>query len=757
MDPSSRAAASTASSGRPRDALRPLSDFPVGLRVLVVDDDPTCLKILDKMLRKCLYDVTTCSRAVVALAMLREKKGEFDLVLSDVYMPDMDGFKLLEHIGLEMDLPVIMMSADDGKDVVMKGVTHGACDYLIKPVRMEALKNIWQHVVRKRRNELKELEHSGSAEENDRQRRLLEEGDNASSVNEGSWKNAKRRRGGKEEEEEEVEEREDPSTLKKPRVVWSVDLHQQFVAAVKQLGIEKAVPKKILELMNVPGLTRENVASHLQKYRLYLRRVNGPQHQGRLDTPYTGSSEATFHSVGSFDGFDLQSLAAGQLSPQNLMALHSVPGRVTNTSIGMSSVDQIGFFNSSVEISNASNMRPPLMQQIDKKQMNFISGPPTSMESRQLGQSQQLVQSYGSMGLQTSEGASGLFNLPSSQRASTTFPGGSINANLSNSLVMQMTHQGPQFSLSQQQNQIHISMPQLPQTRGPIQNGIAGEHDSRLSTTIAQILPNDISSDVLGSSGSNMNVDTSLPGGYMNASSYGSVSHALYADFPNSCMNESTGSCYPLARSAGATSLTSTGMLQDVMPPVGNVEALGSSAGLKGAKDSVPNYDLFSELHQSKSQDWKLQNINVSYHSAQQLGSKQSNIAFGCPSLAHQDSIATIKDGSCRNTCTVRKEIFSVRTEIGHEKGECIAQRNSTILLENSVRVKAEGMSDHSCQDLLFDDNIIPDELMDAVGKKHQEGVVQVDPELSFDGYSSGNSVARWLPPNDATSYGLLQ
>ncbi|KAG1338741.1 two-component response regulator ARR1 [Cocos nucifera] len=741
MDPS-RAAASTASSGRPRDALRPLSDFPAGLRVLVVDDDPTCLKILDRMLRKCLYDVTTCSRAVVALAMLREKKGEFDLVLSDVYMPDMDGFKLLENIGLEMDLPVIMMSADDGKDVVMKGVTHGACDYLIKPVRIEALKNIWQHVVRKRRNELKELEHSGSAEENDRQRRVLEEGDNASSVNEGSWKNAKRRRDGKEEEEE-VEEREDPSTLKKPRVVWSVDLHQQFVAAVNQLGVEKAVPKKILELMNVPGLTRENVASHLQKYRLYLRRVSVPQHQGRLDTPYTGSSEATFHSIGPFDGFDLQSLAvSGQLSPQSLMALHSVPRRVTSTSIGMSSGDQIGFFNSSAQISNASNIRPSLMQQIDKKQMNFVSGTPTSMESRQLGQSQQLVQSYGNMRLQASEGASGLFNLPSSQRTSTTFPAVSINANLSNSLVMQMTHQGQQFSVSQQQNQINISMPQLLQTRGPIQNGIAGEHDLRLSTTIAQILPNDVSSHVSGSGGSNVNVDTSLPGGYMNASSYGAVSHALYADFPNSCMNESTGSCYPLASSAGATSLASTGMLQDAMPPVVNVEALGSSTGLKGAKDSVPNYDLFSELHESKSQDWKLQNINVSYQSAQQFGSKQSNIAFGSPSLAHQDSIATIKDGSSRNTCTVRKEILSVRTEIGHEKGERIAQSNSTILVENSVRVKAEGMSDLSCQDMLFDGNTIQNELMNVVGKKQQEGVLQVDPELSFDGYSLDNILA---------------
>lgn len=51
--------------------------------------------------------VTCSTHAIVALNLLREKKGCFDLVLSDVHMPDMDGFKLLEHVGLEMDLPVI--------------------------------------------------------------------------------------------------------------------------------------------------------------------------------------------------------------------------------------------------------------------------------------------------------------------------------------------------------------------------------------------------------------------------------------------------------------------------------------------------------------------------------------------------------------------------------------------------------------------------------------------------------------------------
>ena len=53
------------------------------------------------------FSVTKCNRAEIALSLLRENRNGYDIVISDVHMPDMDGFKLLEHIGLEMDLPVI--------------------------------------------------------------------------------------------------------------------------------------------------------------------------------------------------------------------------------------------------------------------------------------------------------------------------------------------------------------------------------------------------------------------------------------------------------------------------------------------------------------------------------------------------------------------------------------------------------------------------------------------------------------------------
>ncbi|KAL3518156.1 hypothetical protein ACH5RR_020745 [Cinchona calisaya] len=80
-------------------------------------------------------------------------------------------------------------------------------------------------------------------------------------------------------------------TLKRPRLVWTPQLHKRFVDVVAHLGIKNAVPKTIMQLMNVEGLTRENVASHLQKYRLYLKRMQG------LSTEGPSSSDHLFAST----------------------------------------------------------------------------------------------------------------------------------------------------------------------------------------------------------------------------------------------------------------------------------------------------------------------------------------------------------------------------------------------------------------------------------------------------------------------------
>lgn len=384
-----------------------------------------------------ILPVTKANRAELALSMLRENRNGFDVVISDVHMPDMDGFKLLEHVGLEMDLPVIMMSADDSKDVVMKGVTHGACDYLIKPVRIEALKNIWQHVIRKKKHEWKDkdFDQSTSLEDGDQQQKLPEDVDYSSSANEGSWKSSKRRK----EEEDETEERDDSSTLKKPRVVWSVELHQQFVSAVNQLGVEKAVPKKILELMNVPGLTRENVASHLQKYRLYLRRV---QHQNGLNNSYMGHQEATYGTMTPFNGLELQALAAtGQLPAQSLATLQAAAlGRsATKSAITMPLVDQRNLFS----FENPKLRFPDGQQQLNNssKQINLLHGIPTTMEPKQLADLHQSSQSFVAMNMQ-----------------------GNARMQQNNTLLMHMSQQQPPPSRAQMLNEtsnVQVSRPPL--------------------------------------------------------------------------------------------------------------------------------------------------------------------------------------------------------------------------------------------------------------------------------------------------------
>ncbi|KAM7257013.1 hypothetical protein ACFE04_012754 [Oxalis oulophora] len=73
---------------------------------------------------------------------------------------------------------------------------------------------------------------------------------------------------------------DDQARTKRPRLVWTPQLHKRFVDAVAHLGIKNAVPKTIMQLMSVDGLTRENVASHLQKYRLYLKRMQNLSNGG---------------------------------------------------------------------------------------------------------------------------------------------------------------------------------------------------------------------------------------------------------------------------------------------------------------------------------------------------------------------------------------------------------------------------------------------------------------------------------------------
>ena len=123
------------------------------------------------------------------------------------------------------------MSANGETSAVMKGIKHGACDYLLKPVRIEELKNIWQHVVRRKKRE-------GAVSDNVEDQQLNDGGGEYHSSDGPDAASSRHSKKRKEDDDDAELDNDDPSTSKKPRVVWSVELHQKFVTAVNQLGID---------------------------------------------------------------------------------------------------------------------------------------------------------------------------------------------------------------------------------------------------------------------------------------------------------------------------------------------------------------------------------------------------------------------------------------------------------------------------------------------------------------------------------------
>ncbi|XP_009774094.1 transcription factor HHO6-like [Nicotiana tabacum] len=115
---------------------------------------------------------------------------------------------------------------------------------------------------------------------------------------------------------------------RKQRRCWSPELHRRFVDALQQLGgSQVATPKQIRELMQVDGLTNDEVKSHLQKYRLHTRRIPNTQTQ-----PANQSGVALWMSQDQYGGSSKQSSSQSG-SPQGPLHL-SGSSRGTSTTVG---------------------------------------------------------------------------------------------------------------------------------------------------------------------------------------------------------------------------------------------------------------------------------------------------------------------------------------------------------------------------------------------------------------------------------------
>ncbi|XP_030460453.1 two-component response regulator-like APRR5 isoform X1 [Syzygium oleosum] len=122
------------------------------LRVLLVEADDSTRQIIAALLRKCSYRVAAVPDGLKAWELLKGRPHSIDLILTEVELPSISGYALLTLI-MEHDIckniPVIMMSTQDAVSTVYKCMLRGAADYLVKPIRRNELKNLWQHVWRR--------------------------------------------------------------------------------------------------------------------------------------------------------------------------------------------------------------------------------------------------------------------------------------------------------------------------------------------------------------------------------------------------------------------------------------------------------------------------------------------------------------------------------------------------------------------------------------------------------------------------------
>ncbi len=110
--------------------------------VLVVDDDPKTLFIIDRILKSGGYDVVTSDSGSDAISVAVEKKP--DLILLDIMMHEMDGYEVAAKLQLYQetsDIPLIFLTAYGGKQSRTWAVALGVVDYLVKPLDKDLILN----------------------------------------------------------------------------------------------------------------------------------------------------------------------------------------------------------------------------------------------------------------------------------------------------------------------------------------------------------------------------------------------------------------------------------------------------------------------------------------------------------------------------------------------------------------------------------------------------------------------------------------
>lgn len=121
------------------------------LRILVVDDFSTMRRIIRNLLKEIGY--TNCDEAEDgAVALSKLKQSTFDFVVSDLNMPNMNGFELLSNVRADpalKHLPVLLVTAEAKKEDIVTAAQMGASGYIVKPFTKATLEDKFEKILSK--------------------------------------------------------------------------------------------------------------------------------------------------------------------------------------------------------------------------------------------------------------------------------------------------------------------------------------------------------------------------------------------------------------------------------------------------------------------------------------------------------------------------------------------------------------------------------------------------------------------------------
>ncbi|MDD3004092.1 response regulator [Flavobacterium sp.] len=113
-------------------------------KILLIDDDPRNIFALTAVLKSRTYNCVSCTNAIEALEILKSQK-DFDVILLDMMMPEMDGYEaipLIKEIPHYSKIPLIAVTAQAMSGDKEKCIKAGADEYISKPIDIDKLMHL---------------------------------------------------------------------------------------------------------------------------------------------------------------------------------------------------------------------------------------------------------------------------------------------------------------------------------------------------------------------------------------------------------------------------------------------------------------------------------------------------------------------------------------------------------------------------------------------------------------------------------------